>query len=103
MSIPFDALTNMLILFTSSSGNIAIGLGKEDFPSAMPGWDDMSWGYHGDDGKVYHNSRSRSYAERFEVGDIIGCRLRIPSGIVNFKKNGQWLGAYPFRSPKKLG
>ena len=56
----------------------------------------MSWGYHGDDGKVYHDSLSQPYAEKFEVGDLIGCRLQIASGIVNFVKNGQRLGAYPF-------
>jgi hypothetical protein len=100
VSIPFEVLTNMLILFICSSGCIAIGLGEEDFPSSVPGWDDMSWGYHGDDGKIYHDSHSQPYAEKFEVGDIIGCHLKVLSGTVEFVKNGQRLGAQPSFSPQ---
>ncbi|KUL91027.1 hypothetical protein ZTR_01003 [Talaromyces verruculosus] len=80
------------VISLGNGGCIAIGLAKEGFPSSVPGWDGMSWGYHGDDGRIYHDSHDLPYAEKFEVGDIIGCHLKLLSGTVEFVKNGQRLG-----------
>jgi hypothetical protein len=55
---------------------VAVGLARAEFPLSgkMPGWDLLSWGYHGDDGRVFHgHGRGEAYGPRFGVGDTVGC------------------------------
>ena len=60
----------------------------------MPGWEEGSYGFHGDDGR-----RLTSYplfADRwlpeFGTGDIVGCGI-FPGGVGGYyTKNGQYLG-----------
>lgn len=55
---------------------VAIGFASEPFPLAgkQPGWDHYSYGYHGDDGKKFHDTALGSdFSESFGVGDTIGC------------------------------
>ena len=42
---------------------------------ALSGWNDSFWGYHGDEGDLFHAvARSgRRYAEVFEIKDVVGC------------------------------
>ena len=59
---------------------IAVGIASSRFPltGRMPGWDIYSFGYHGDDGYMYHDHME---SENFDLGktfgphDIIGCGL----------------------------
>ncbi|RIB26953.1 concanavalin A-like lectin/glucanase domain-containing protein [Gigaspora rosea] len=59
----------------------------------MPGWENGSWGYHGDDGKFFSCSGYGSpYGPSFSTGDTIGCCLNFKSNIVFYTKNGINLG-----------
>ena len=60
---------------------------------AMPGWEERSWGYHGDNGEIYHSRRTgQAYADCFTTGDIIGCGVDFKRSAVFFTKNGVSLG-----------
>lgn len=57
------------------------------------GWDDMSWGYHGDDGHAFSCSGTgRSYGPTFTTGDTIGCILNLADLSAGYTKNGLFLG-----------
>ena len=84
------------------NGWIGIGLAKSDakYPNErMPGWDDGTIGYHGDDGGIYHNVdwKHQATCETFHSGDTVGCmmtRTVIDDDaylLVSFTKNGERL------------
>ncbi|KAI5809189.1 hypothetical protein BZA77DRAFT_364263 [Pyronema omphalodes] len=57
----------------------------------MPGWDDNTWGYHGDDGYKFHNTvYSLGFIEKYGAGDTVGCG--VIKGRLFFTKNGKFLG-----------
>jgi hypothetical protein len=59
----------------------------------MPGWDELSWGYHGDDGQKFHASGTgKAYAELYGKGDVIGCTIDQSKGTATFTKHGKDLG-----------
>lgn len=60
----------------------------------MPGWDDTSWGYHGDDGEKFHgNSWGNMYVDvKFGKGDFVGCLYDIGKKELSFTKNEALLG-----------
>jgi hypothetical protein len=62
----------------------------------MLGWDEGSWGYHGDDGKTFDNGRNNEtrdiYGPRYDTGDVIGCGVNFGQRIAFFTKNGVLLG-----------
>ncbi|RIB21383.1 concanavalin A-like lectin/glucanase domain-containing protein [Gigaspora rosea] len=58
----------------------------------MPGWDDGSWGYHGDDGKSFCSGDYHHYGPLFSTGDTIGCCLNFKNNTVFYTKNGISLG-----------
>ncbi|CAI2164706.1 3736_t:CDS:2 [Funneliformis geosporum] len=39
----------------------------------MPGWEDSSWDYHGEDRKLYFKNNGKTYRTAFTTGDTIGC------------------------------
>ena len=75
---------------------VAIGLSTSRFRahSKMPGWDYESYGYHGDDGGVFHGKGEmiRLYGPKFGPGDTVGCGLDYASRRIFFCKNGEFLG-----------
>jgi hypothetical protein len=75
---------------------VAIGLGSARFRLAgkQPGWDIHSFGWHSDDGSIFHGSGDgMPYSEEgFSVGDVVGCGLEYDSGRIFFTKNGRHLG-----------
>jgi len=84
---------------SGSSNCVAIGLGTERFKliGRQPGWDAHSFGWHSDDGCLFHGSGSSSqpYPEGgggFGVNDIVGCGMNYLSGEIFFTKNGRHLG-----------
>ncbi|RHZ49640.1 uncharacterized protein CDV56_102667 [Aspergillus thermomutatus] len=58
----------------------------------LPGRFVSSWGYHGDDAKLYEASdQGKPYGERYGTGDVVGC-LVTPERDIIFTKNGTSLG-----------
>ena len=83
---------------------VAVGLSVAAFAEdgsvayKMPGWDQNSWGYHGDDGGIFHGRGDmlRRYGPTYGPGDTVGCGLErraagIPSRVF-FTLNGRFLG-----------
>lgn len=75
---------------------LTLGLVSEDYPinTKQPGWDTDSYGYHGDDGGCFHNNGAgKAWAERFNIGDVIGCGINFEGvGEIFWTKNGKFLG-----------
>ena len=75
---------------------VAIGLASHDFPlnGRQPGWDGHSFGYHSDDGRLFHGSGTRSRAawSTFTAGDTVGCGFCVVSRQIFYTLNGQYLG-----------
>uniref|UniRef100_A0A6U1NJH6 B30.2/SPRY domain-containing protein n=1 Tax=Cyclophora tenuis TaxID=216820 RepID=A0A6U1NJH6_CYCTE len=60
----------------------------------MPGWDIHSFGYHGDDGGLYHRvgQMVRQSFPLFGAGDTVGCGVDYTNNGIFFTLNGRWLG-----------
>ncbi|KAE9103266.1 hypothetical protein PF010_g13799 [Phytophthora fragariae] len=56
----------------------AIGLVSSTFPlvGKQPGWTIPSFGYHGDNGKLYSAFPWKPFGPRFGVDDTVGCGIR---------------------------
>jgi len=85
--------------FQSGSVNsdcVAVGVAMESFHvhSRMPGWDRQSFGYHGDDGGIFHSSGGmlKPYGPKFGPGDTIGCGIDYISKTIFYTLNGEFLG-----------
>jgi len=62
----------------------------------MPGWNKGSWGYHGDDGKLYlEKGQGVRFGDTYGVGDVIGCEPDINKDEFFFTKNGTCVGKLP--------
>jgi Ran-binding protein 9/10 len=73
---------------------IAIGLGRLSVPyNGLPGWEDGSWGYHGNDGKSYICGKGSTYGPTFTIGDVIGCCVNLAGQYIYWTKNGKELDA----------
>jgi len=75
---------------------VAIGISSGFFGlhSKMPGWDSLSYGYHGDDGGIFHASGDmiKQYGPSFGSGDTIGCGIDYVNGGIFYTRNGEFLG-----------
>jgi hypothetical protein len=75
---------------------VAIGLATDLFScfNLMPGWNLHSYGYHSDDGAIFHGRgiRKAVYGPKFGIGDIVGCGLRYDQNEIFFTLNGAYLG-----------
>jgi len=79
-----------------SSECVAIGLSTSLFDTSkkFPGWDSSSFGYHGDDGGLFHANgvMIRRYGPKFGLGDTIGCGIDYVNKGIFFTLNGKFLG-----------
>jgi len=91
----------LTVLDAGTRGCIAIGLADGNFQlTRQPGWDRNSFGYHGEDGRKYHDSSrghesfrgGEAYGPVFTTGDTVGCGVLYASGDIFFTKNGNHLG-----------
>ena len=75
---------------------VAVGVATESFHihSRMPGWDCLSFGYHGDDGGIFHASGGmvKRFGPSFGAGDTVGCGIDYVNQGIFFTLNGEFLG-----------
>lgn len=91
---------NTIDQLNSTSNNnrdcVAVGVATESFHvhSRMPGWDRQSFGYHGDDGGIFHSSGGmlKAYGPKFGLGDNVGCGIDYISKGIFYTLNGNFLG-----------
>jgi len=85
---------------------IAIGVASSAFPleGRQPGWDLTSYGYHSDDGRIFHGSgtRSQPFGPRYEPGDVVGCGVCLGSRQIFYTLNGRFLGVAFIAKPQHL-
>ncbi|KAI8322212.1 SPRY-domain-containing protein, partial [Martensiomyces pterosporus] len=80
------------------SGYIGIGLSLYGIGAhRLPGWDEGSWGYHGDDGNSFGgDGHGHPYGPGFTTGDTVGCGIDFMLRRIFFTRNGFFLG-YAFK------
>jgi hypothetical protein len=75
---------------------VAVGLATKSFlkNKRMPGWDSESFGYHGDDGAIFHGQGKQlaEFGPRYGCNDTIGCGLNHRDRSIFFTLNGMFLG-----------
>lgn len=57
----------------------------------MPGWDDHTYGYHSDDGKLYGMNKTGNW-ETYGSGSVIGCGYNCSTKSIFYTLNGVLLG-----------
>ncbi|KAF6038732.1 RANBP9 [Bugula neritina] len=83
------------IISKGRDGYMGIGLSGADVSNnRLPGWENNSYGYHGDDGHSFSCSgHGEPYGPTFTTNDVIGCCVNLIDGTCFFTKNGVNLGA----------
>jgi hypothetical protein len=86
-------LSFLTLFFLFLSSCIAVGLATGDFSlMRFPGCERHSYGYHGDDGRLYiDGGRGDAYGPRFRRGDVIGCGVQLERNALFFTRNGALL------------
>lgn len=82
------------IISKGKAGYMGVGLAAADVNmQRLPGWDNKSYGYHGDDGHSFCSSGTGvEYGPKFTTGDVIGCGYNLVENICFYTKNGLNLG-----------
>jgi len=76
-------------------GYIGIGFTDENFKNNRePGWEPNSYGYHGDDGYLYHGPgrHNNDFGPTFSTDDIVGAGIDHLKQEIFFTKNGELVG-----------
>lgn len=83
----------MTVKDRGQKGYTTIGFTDEHFKnSRQPGWEVNSYGYHGDDGKLYHGQgRGEPYGQEFTTGDTVGAGINYAAQEIFFTRNGKVL------------
>lgn len=93
---------------------VCMGFGPKTAALTRPvGWENDSFGYHGDDGNVYIGSQNaKHYGPGYTTNDIVGCGINFLNKTIFFTRNGVNLGPaakdfkgklYPFIGMKRNG
>ncbi|PLB49597.1 hypothetical protein P170DRAFT_447237 [Aspergillus steynii IBT 23096] len=84
------------ILSKPKEGMIGIGFSSHKASvERLPGWEQESWAYHGDDGKSFFGEsqgQGKQYGPTFGANDTVGCGVNFATGCAFFTKNGVFLG-----------
>lgn len=90
------AYFELTVLNKGKTGSLGIGWGSENWGKTwkgrMPGWNEGSWGYHGDDGRIFEANKYRIWGPTWNDGDVIGAGYNFDRDILFFTKNGLYLG-----------
>ncbi|WOO82818.1 Ran-binding protein 10 [Vanrija pseudolonga] len=71
--------------------------------SRLVGWDQGSWGWHGDDGKTFEGAGTGTdFSPAWSLGDILGCGVDYTTGRAFFTRNGELLGHAFSKMPQEL-
>ncbi|KAJ7748469.1 SPRY-domain-containing protein [Mycena maculata] len=83
------------ILCKGNKGHISIGFAAKDVKlTRLPGWEQNSWGYHGDDGRSFATEKNGTpFGPTFGTGDTIGCGIDFSTYQAFFTKNGTLIGS----------
>eukprot|EP00597_Dinobryon_sp_UTEXLB2267_P014789 CAMPEP_0170113988 /NCGR_PEP_ID=MMETSP0020_2-20130122/10357_1 /TAXON_ID=98059 /ORGANISM="Dinobryon sp., Strain UTEXLB2267" /LENGTH=177 /DNA_ID=CAMNT_0010340731 /DNA_START=532 /DNA_END=1065 /DNA_ORIENTATION=+ len=75
---------------------VAVGLATKFFlkEKRFPGWDNESFGYHGDDGAIFHGRGRQlgTFGPTFGFNDTVGCGLDHSKQSIFYTLNGKLLG-----------
>ncbi|KAJ2771898.1 hypothetical protein IWQ56_001606 [Coemansia nantahalensis] len=84
----------MTVKSRGQCGYIGLGLANPGLSLArLPGWDNGSWGYHGDDGNGFSGGgHGLHFGPRFTTGDTVGCGINFMRRRIFFTLNGAQLG-----------
>ncbi len=81
------------VTINSKNKDSAIAVGFSTAQASLerlPGWETHSWGYHGDDGKMFSGEHAgRNYGPMFSANDVVGCGINFNTGHAFFTLNGR--------------
>ncbi|MCJ1322701.1 Ran-binding protein 9 [Xylographa vitiligo] len=82
------------IISKGKDGMIGVGFsGQKVSLEKLPGWENDSWAYHGDDGMTFCcQLTGKKYGPTFTNQDVIGCGVNFLTGSAFFTKNGVFQG-----------
>ncbi|KAJ7151584.1 SPRY-domain-containing protein [Mycena filopes] len=83
-----------LVVWLECTDPFARFAGKDVRLSRLPGWEQNSWGYHGDDGCSFAAEKNGTpFGPTFGTGDTIGCGIDFSTYQAFFTKNGTLIGS----------
>eukprot|EP00834_Sanchytrium_tribonematis_P005272 NODE_308_length_10101_cov_0.990102.p3 type:complete len:414 gc:universal NODE_308_length_10101_cov_0.990102:2342-1101(-) len=82
------------IVSKGRDGYIGVGFCTETVSlNRLPGWENYSWGLHGDDGNIFAcTGNGKPYGPTFTTGDVVGCGIHFIDNYAFYTKNGVHLG-----------
>ncbi|KKZ67732.1 hypothetical protein EMCG_06599 [[Emmonsia] crescens] len=84
------------ILSKPKDGMICVGFTSNKASlERLPGWEQESWAYHGDDGRTFFGEtqgQGKVYGPKYSVNDTIGCGVNFSTSTAFFTRNGVCLG-----------
>ncbi|GAB7366592.1 hypothetical protein MBLNU230_g8578t1 [Neophaeotheca triangularis] len=82
------------VLSKGRDGLIGIGFSTSKVSlNRLPGWEQESWAYHGDDGFSFAcHASGKAYGPKYGSLDVVGCGINYRTGNAFFTKNGKDLG-----------
>eukprot|EP01130_Rhizamoeba_saxonica_P016897 TRINITY_DN790_c0_g1_i3.p1 TRINITY_DN790_c0_g1~~TRINITY_DN790_c0_g1_i3.p1 ORF type:complete len:840 (+),score=162.66 TRINITY_DN790_c0_g1_i3:259-2778(+) len=82
------------VITSGDKGYIGVGFVQKNHGlEKQPGWLNETYGYHGDDGKIYHSRGTGvQWGPRYGAGDVVGCGINFKSRELFYTLNGEFLG-----------